>query len=194
MLDENVEGQLFLLERLPPGLHHKTLDVGFVGDKRGMTPATGLILTEWVICHQWMFREAHIMNDEGANYAFFGMVDLHSYHAQVHAYPPKKTAMQFPRATIHKAGGVLKQYDRIVDACNVLLVATDRDYEEFPNDPCWRAARRAERQDKTVICFYPQAVVGPSPWNFELPEQPGPIPIPHSLIEKAKRIAGAEEE
>lgn len=193
-MDKDVEGQLFALERLPPGLHHRTLNVGFVGDKRGMTPATGLILTEWVICHQHMLREVHIMSDEGSNFAFFGMVDLHAYHAKVNAYPPKKTAMQFPGAKIHKAGGVLKQYDKIVDECDVLLVATDRDHEKFPDDPCWRAARRAERKEKPVVCFYPQAVVGPTPWNFTLPEQPGPAPIPDSLIEKARRIAAGEEE
>lgn len=190
-MDEDLVNKLFQLERFDKDIYPRSLNIGFCGDKRGLTPATGLTLAQWVIGHQHMIDRVHVMSDEGGNHSFFEMVDLHAYHATVYAYPPKKVAMQFPRAKIQPRDNPLKQHDAIVDACDILIVATDRSWPEYEQDLCWRAARRAERQGKQVICVYPQGVIGPEPWKFDIPEQPKPDT---KLIEKAIKIAQGDEE
>jgi hypothetical protein len=190
-MDKGLEERLWILERFAKDMYPRSLNIGFCGDKRGLTPVTGLTLAQWIIGHQHMIDQVHIMSDEGGNQSIFDMVDLHAHHADVYAYPPKKVAMHFPMSKVQPANNPLRQHDAIVDACEVLIVATDRKWPEFEQDLCWRAARRAEKQGKTVICIYPQGVIGPEPWKFEVPEQAAPDP---SLIAKAIKIAKEEEE
>ena len=174
-MDKSIEDELWKLTRISKDVHPRTLNIGFVGDKRGLTPTTGLTLAQWIISHQYMLDVVHVMSDEGGNHSFFDMVDLHAHHAKVYAYPPKKVAMHYRKATVMAPANPMRQHDAIADECDVLLVATDRQWSEDSSDLCWRAARRAEKQGKVVICFYPQGIIGPEPWKFDIPEQPAEL-------------------
>ena len=187
-MEKDLIDRLWMLERFAKEIYPNSLNIGFVGDKRGLTPVTGLTLAQWVIGHQYMIDTVHIMSDEGGNHSFFDMVDLHAHHATVYAYPPKKVAMNFAMAKVMPAANPMAQHDAIVDACDILIVATDRHWPQYEGDLCWRAARRAERQNKIVLCVYPQGVIGPEPWKFDVPEQPG-----EKMLRLAKESRGEEE-